>query len=53
MLQREKNIELCAHEGKDLEHPTMYQQLVGSLIYLTMTRPDIAFTVGLVHQMNT
>ena len=28
---------LYAQEGKKLEDPTMYQQLVGSLIYLTLT----------------
>lgn len=42
------NVKLCAHEGKDLEDATMYRQLVGSLIYLTMTRPDISFAVGVV-----
>ena len=28
----------------------MYRQIVSSLIYLTLTRPDIAFTVGVVSQ---
>ncbi|KAE8673149.1 hypothetical protein F3Y22_tig00111810pilonHSYRG00151 [Hibiscus syriacus] len=42
----EPNIKMCAHEGKDLEDATMYRQLVGSLIYLTLTRPDISYAVG-------
>jgi len=39
---------MCAHEGKDLEDVTKYRQLVGSLIYLTQTRPDISFGVGVM-----
>lgn len=42
----EVNAKLCSAEGKDLEDSTMYRQLVGSLTYLTLTRPDIAFAVG-------
>ncbi|KAJ8747772.1 hypothetical protein K2173_011424 [Erythroxylum novogranatense] len=33
----ESNVKICAHEGKDLEDATMYRQVVGSLIYLTLT----------------
>ncbi|KAF7823801.1 Retrovirus-related Pol polyprotein from transposon RE1 [Senna tora] len=44
----EPNAKMCAHEGKDLEDATMYRQLVGSLIYLTQTRPDLSFVVGLM-----
>ena len=44
----EPNGKLCAHEGKDLEDALMYRQLVGSLIYLTLTRPDISYAVGVM-----
>ena len=44
----EVNTKLCAHEGKDLEDATMYRTLVGSLIYLTLTRPDISYAVGVI-----
>ncbi|KAL5549787.1 hypothetical protein UlMin_005018 [Ulmus minor] len=44
----EPNAKMCAHEGKDLEDATMYRQLVGSLIYLTLTRPDISYAVGVM-----
>ena len=39
---------LCAHEGKDLQDATMYQTLMGSLIYLTLTRPDISYAVDVM-----
>ena len=35
------NVRLQEDEGKDLEDVTMYRQLVGSLIYLTLTWPNI------------
>ncbi|XP_068644922.1 secreted RxLR effector protein 161-like [Aristolochia californica] len=44
----EPNAKMCAHEGKNLEDATMYRQLVGSLIYLTLTRPDISYAVGVM-----
>ena len=42
----EVKAKLCAQEGKELEDPTIYRQLVGSLIYLILTRPDISYAVG-------
>lgn len=44
----EPNAKMCAYEGKDLEDATMYRKLVGSLIYLTLTRPDISYAVGVM-----
>nr|KYP60164.1 Retrovirus-related Pol polyprotein from transposon TNT 1-94 [Cajanus cajan] len=44
----EVNAKLCSAEGRDLKDATMYRQVVGSLIYLTLTRPDIAYAVGVV-----
>ncbi|KAG5219223.1 ion channel CASTOR [Salix suchowensis] len=36
--------------GTALTSPKYYQQLVGKLIYLTITRPDITYAVSLVSQ---
>ena len=35
------NMRLQEDEGKELEDVTMHRQLVGSLIYLTLTWPNI------------
>ncbi|KAH0639073.1 hypothetical protein KY285_035659 [Solanum tuberosum] len=42
------NAMICAHERKDFEDATMYWQLVGSLIYSTLTRTNISYAVGVV-----
>ena len=41
----EINVKLRKDEGELLPDPTVYRTLVGSLIYLTNTRPDISYAV--------
>lgn len=45
-IPMEPNAKLCSYEGKNLKDTTMYHQFLGSLIYLTLTRPDISFAIG-------
>ena len=46
-------VELNAHltplGGKPLSNPSLYRHLVGSLVYLTVIRPDISYVV---HQVS-
>ena len=46
----EYNYRLNSHDGESLSDTTLYRQLVGSLIYLTITRPDISYAVHVVSQ---
>jgi hypothetical protein len=41
----ELNVKYRRDEGELLDDPTTYRKLVGSLIYLTITRPDISYVV--------
>ena len=41
-------LKLSSSEGREFEDATKYQQLVGSLIYLTSTRPYISYVVGIL-----
>lgn len=49
-LPMDTHLKLTQDKGEVLSDPTPYQRLVGRLIYLTITRPDIAFTVQLLTQ---
>ena len=44
----EYNARLTPLDGEPISDATRYRQLVGSLIYLTVTRPDISHAVGMV-----
>lgn len=44
------HVKLLSTSGTPLPNPEEYQRLIGKLIYLTFTRPDIAFTVHVLSQ---
>ncbi len=46
----EQNVKLSADEGDLVEDITMYRRIVGSLIYMTITRPNLSYAVGVVSQ---
>ena len=46
----EVNVKYHKHYGDPISDPTLYRKLVGSLIYLTSTRPDISYAVNIVIQ---
>jgi hypothetical protein len=46
----EQNVKLSADEGDLVENTTMYRRIVGSLIYMTITRPNLSYAVGMVSQ---
>ena len=46
----EVNVKYQSEEGDLLSDPTVFRQLIGSLNYLTITRPDISFAIQQVSQ---
>ena len=49
-LPLDVNAKLSVHVGVIMEDVTMYRKIIGSLIYLTITRLDLSYTVGLESQ---
>jgi hypothetical protein len=46
----EQNVKLSVDERDIVEDTTMYRCIVGSLIYMTITRLDLSYAVGVVNQ---
>jgi hypothetical protein len=46
----EQNVKLNADEGDLVEDTTTYRRIMGSLIYMTITRPYLSYVVGVVSQ---
>lgn len=49
----ETNARYSPSDGQPLTDPSLYRTVVGSLVYLTVTRPDIAHAVHVVSQFVT
>ncbi|KAL4031555.1 hypothetical protein IC575_009840 [Cucumis melo] len=47
------NLKLCKDDIGEAVDPSLYRNLVGSLMYLTATRPDILFAVSMLSRFMT
>jgi hypothetical protein len=50
LIPLEQNMKLSANEGDLMEDTIMYKCIVGSLIYMTITRLDLSYVVGVMNQ---
>ena len=46
----DSNLKLLSNDSSELVDVTQYKQIIGSLMYLTNTRPDICFVVNTLSQ---
>ncbi len=50
LIPLEQNVKLSVDEGDLVEDTSIYRRITGSLIYMTITRPDLNYAVGMVNQ---
>ena len=46
----EANLKLSQNEGEPLDDPSSYKRMIGKMLYLTITRPDISYSVNRLSQ---
>lgn len=44
----EENLKLISTVGESLKNPSTYRRLVGQLMYLIITRPEITYSVHIL-----
>ena len=49
-LPLDANAKFSPDESKKIQNVQLYRSIVGSLLYATITRPDIAYTIGVLSQ---
>ncbi|XP_041017106.1 uncharacterized mitochondrial protein AtMg00810-like [Juglans microcarpa x Juglans regia] len=50
LIPMDPNIKLCKDEGQLLDDPSEYRRMVGRLLYLTITRPDLSYSINILSQ---